>query len=99
MKVIRASSVKKFQSFSCLIYSEPGKGKTSMVKTLTGKTIVWSVDGMYSVLEGLQNVEIWEMEPEKPIKEMEEFYRQLRSQLDDVENIVIDNLSTYIKIG
>lgn len=98
MKKIRASDIHRFHRFTCLIYSEPGKGKTSMVKTLKGNTVVWSTDGMHSVLEGLPHVEIWEMDPKNPHKEMEVFYRELKTQIEEVDNIVIDNLSTYIKM-
>ncbi|MBS4462901.1 MULTISPECIES: AAA family ATPase [unclassified Facklamia] len=98
MKRIRAADITRYQHFTCLIYSEPGKGKTSMIKSLKGKSLVWSTDGMYSVLEGEDNVEIWEMEPEKPLAEMESFYKDLRSEHTKFDNIIIDNLSTFIKM-
>ena len=58
MKPMKATEINKFDNWTCLIYSEPGKGKTSMVKSLVGNTIVLSVDGMYHVLANLDDVDI-----------------------------------------
>ena len=80
-----------------MIYSEPGKGKTSMVKTLKGNTVVFSVDGMYQVLSGLENVKVLVMDSKKPNDELGDFYRYLLKNIKDIDNIVIDNLSTFQK--
>ena len=80
-----------------MIYSEPGKGKTSMVKTLKGNTVVFSVDGMYQVLSGLENVKVLVMDSKKPNDELGDFYRYLLKNINDIDNIVIDNLSTFQK--
>lgn len=75
MEVLSAEDIGRFQNWTCLIYSEPGKGKTSMVKSLTGKTLLLSVDGMIHVLSGLKNVSIIKMNPKQASKELENFYR------------------------
>ena len=80
-----------------MIYSEPGKGKTSMVKSLKGNTVVFSVDGMYQVLSGLDNVKVLVMDSKKPNDELGDFYRYLLKNIKDIDNIVIDNLSTFQK--
>ncbi len=80
-----------------MIYSEPGKGKTSMVKGLKGNTVVFSVDGMYQVLSGLENVKVLVMDSKKPNDELGDFYRYLLKNINDIDNIVIDNLSTFQK--
>ena len=80
-----------------MIYSEPGKGKTSMVKGLKGNTVVFSVDGMYQVLSGLENVKVLVMDSKKPNDELGDFYRYLLKNIKDIDNIVIDNLSTFQK--
>ncbi|MGY4105110.1 AAA family ATPase [Ignavigranum ruoffiae] len=98
MGLLNARKVKRFENWTVLVYSEPGKGKTTMVKSLKGKTILLSVDGMYTVLAGLDNVDIYTMDSKKPNKEIGEFYKFVRSHLDDYNNIVIDNLSTLQKI-
>jgi len=97
MKTLSATEIKKYDNWTALIYSEPGKGKTTMVKSLTGKTIVLSVDGMYHVLSGLPNVEIITIDSAKPNDELGDFYRYLLKNINDIDNIVIDNLSTYQK--
>ncbi len=80
-----------------MIYSEPGKGKTSMIKGLKGNTVVFSVDGMYQVLSGLENVKVLVMDSKKPNDELGDFYRYLLKNIKDIDNIVIDNLSTFQK--
>lgn len=97
MKITSAKSIEKFDNWTALIYSEPGKGKTSMVKSLTGKTLVFSVDGMYHVLAGLDDVAFVTMDSKKPNEELGNFYRLLLREKDNIDNIVIDNLSTFQK--
>ena len=97
LKVLSASEIKKFDNWTAIIYSEPGKGKTTMVKSLTGKTVVFSIDGMYHVLHGMPNVEILVMDPDNPNDGLADFYRYLLRNRDDIDNIVIDNLSTFQK--
>lgn len=98
MKIIQAEDIRRFDHWTTLIYSEPGKGKTSMVLSLTGRTIVFSSDGMYHVLENQKDVTVLEMDPKKPIDELGDFYRYLVKNRDSIDNIVFDNLSTFQKI-
>lgn len=97
MKRIAAEDIERFSNWTAVIYSEPGKGKTSMIKTLKGNTVVFSIDGMYHVLSGLPNVDIIVMDPKKPNDELANFYRHLLKELTHIDNIVIDNLSTFQK--
>ncbi|MDN6291756.1 MAG: AAA family ATPase [Tetragenococcus halophilus] len=97
MKATKATDIKKFDNWTVLIYSEPGKGKTSMVKSLEGNTLVFSVDGMYHVLAGLENVSFLTMDSKKPNDELGNFYRYLLKHIDEIDNIVIDNVSTFQK--
>lgn len=92
-----AESIDRYSNWTALIYSEPGKGKTSMVKGLKGKTIVFSVDGMYHILHGLENVDVLTMEAKQANKELGEFYRFVLKNKEKYDNIVIDNLSTFQK--
>lgn len=68
-----------------------------MVKSLVGNTLVLSVDGMYHVLSGLPNVAIYTMDSAQPNDELGNFYRYLLKHVDKIDNVVIDNLSTYQK--
>lgn len=95
MQPIKATDIERYDNWTALIYSEPGKGKTSMIKSLTGRTVVLSVDGMYHVLSGLENVNILTLDSSKPNEELGNFYRYLLRELDNIDNIVIDNLTTY----
>lgn len=97
MSILNAKDIKKFDNWTALIYSEPGKGKTSMIKSLVGNTLVLSVDGMYHVLSGLPNVTIYTMDSAQPNDELGNFYRYLIKHIDKIDNVVIDNLSTYQK--
>lgn len=98
MKVISAKNIRRFDNWTVLIYSEPGKGKTTLVKSLKGRTVLFSSDGMYQVLEQLEGLTVLEMDSEKPIEELGDFYRFLRKNLDEIDNIVFDNLSTFQKM-
>ncbi len=68
-----------------------------MIKGLKGNTVVFSVDGMYQVLSGLENVKVLVMDSKKPNDELGDFYRYLLKNIKDIDNIVIDNLSTFQK--
>ena len=68
-----------------------------MVKSLVGKTVVLSVDGMYHVLSGLENVTILPMKTSEPNDQLGMFYRYLLKNIEEIDNIVIDNLSTFQK--
>lgn len=97
MKPFKATDIEKFDNWTAMVYSEPGKGKTSMIKSMTGRTVVLSVDGMYHVLSGLDDVTILTMDSTKPNDELGNFYRYILKELDNIDNIVIDNLSTFQK--
>ena len=97
MDVLMADEISKYSNWAALVYSQPGIGKTTMVKTLKGKTVVFSVDGMYQVLSGLENVKVLVMDSKKPNDELGDFYRYLLKNIKDIDNIVIDNLSTFQK--
>lgn len=97
MKPFKATDVDKFDNWTAIIYSQPGFGKTSMIKSLAGKTVVLSVDGMYHVLSGLADVDILTIDSTKPNDELANFYRYLLNNLNDIDNIVIDNITTFQK--
>ena len=97
MGVINAGEIKPYENWTVLIYAKPGIGKTTMVKTLEGKTLLLSVDGMYSVLSGLSNVDIYTINTKRPHDEIGIFYKYLRANLDDYDNVVVDNISTLQK--
>lgn len=97
LKPFQATDIERYDNWTALIYSEPGKGKTSMVHSLEGRTVVLSVDGMYHVLSGSEDVSILTMDSTQPNDELGNFYRYLLKNIDEIDNIVIDNLSTFQK--
>ena len=97
MELMKATDIEKYQNWSCLIYAEAGIGKSTMVKSLTGRTLVFSIDGMYQVLHQLADVDILVMDSANPNKELGDFYRFVVKNKDKYDNIVIDNLSTFQK--
>lgn len=97
MNILQATEIKRFDNWTALVYSEPGKGKTSIVKSLKGKTLLFSTDGMYHVLHGLENVDVLTMESKQANNELGDFYRFVLKNKEKYDNIVIDNLSTFQK--
>lgn len=98
MNILKANEIKRFSNWTVLIYAEAGKGKTTMVKSLKGRTLLLSVDGMYNVLAGLENVDIVTMNSNKPHDELTNFIRFVFKNKNNYDNIVIDNLSTFQKM-
>ena len=98
MKLLNANQIEKYDNWTAIVYSEPGKGKTSMVKSLKGKTILLSVDGMYHVLADTENIDIVTIDSKKPHDELTEFLKFVFKHKDNYDNIVIDNLSTFQKM-
>ena len=45
MNILKANEITRYSNWTALIYAEAGKGKTSLVKTLEGRTLLLSVDG------------------------------------------------------
>lgn len=97
MKIIKAANMERFQNFAVMVYSEPGKGKTTMVRGLRGRTLLLSTDGMFSVLSGMADLDILELDTDNPNVSMLEFFKFLNAHAADYQNIVVDNLSTFQK--
>ena len=98
MNILKADEIKRYSNWTALIYAEAGKGKTSMVKTLEGRTLLLSVDGMYHVLANLENVDIVTIDSKKAHDELTNFLKYVFKNTDKYDNIVIDNLSTFQKM-
>lgn len=94
---MKATDIERYQNWSCLIYAEAGTGKSTMIKSLDGRTLVFSIDGMYQVLHGLPNVDIITMDVKKPNDELADFFRFAVKNKESYDTIVIDNLSTFQK--
>lgn len=98
MNILKANEIKKFSNWTALIYAEAGKGKTTMVKTLKGRTLLLSVDGMYHVLADMENIDILTIDSNKAHDELANFIKYVFKHTGQYDNIVIDNLSTFQKM-
>lgn len=80
-----------------LVYGTPGVGKTTLSKYLKGKTYLLSLDDSFHRIDFWQgNDDIWAIDPDKPIEDLNDFYDFFDpSQYD---NLVIDNISNLQKL-
>ena len=89
MKIHKASDLAT-DKITCLIYSVPGMGKTTLLGTLPGKTLIIDVDKGARVLENCENVDIVRISDD--LHEMNEILRELESA-HKYQNVAIDSLS------
>lgn len=80
-----------------LVYGTPGVGKTTLSKYLKGRTYLLSLDDSFHRIDFWQgNDDIWTIDPDKPIEDLNDFYDFFDpSQYD---NLVIDNISNLQKL-
>ena len=87
----------KGTKYRWLIYGVPGVGKTTLSKYLKGRTYLLSLDDSFHRIDFWQgNDDIWTIDPDKPIEDLNDFYDFFDpSQYD---NLVIDNISNLQKL-
>lgn len=80
-----------------LIYGAPGVGKTTESQYLKGKTYLLSLDNSFRRIKFWQGKnEIWNIDPDHPIEDLEDFVRNFDPNKYD--NLVIDNISNLQKL-
>ena len=89
MNIIKASEIKP-EKLSVLIYGAPGMGKTTLLGTLKGKTLIVDIDKGTSVLAGKNNADIVRIS--ENIGEVQEIIKELQVKCE-YDNICIDSLS------
>ena len=58
-----------------LVYGTPGVGKTTLSKYLKGRTYLLSLDDSFHRIDFWQgNDDIWTIDPDKPIEDLNDFY-------------------------
>lgn len=87
----------KGSKYRWLVYGVPGVGKTTLSQYLKGKTYLLSLDDSFHRIKFWQSKnDIWDIDPEKPIKDLNDFTEAFNP--DDYDNLVIDNLSNLQKL-
>lgn len=80
-----------------LVYGKPGVGKTTESQYLKGKTYLLSLDDSFHRIKFWQDKnDIWSIDPEHPIEDLEDFVRSFKP--DNYDNLVIDNVSNLQKL-
>ena len=95
MKIIKASEIERTHNWRVLLYGKPGLGKTSVIKNLTGKTLVLDMDRSSKVLGGTDNIDVIEFDRNHPTEFMKMFLTEIDSLLSEYDNLVIDNLTSF----
>ena len=95
MKIIKASEIERTKNWRVLLYGKPGLGKTSVIKNLTGKTLVLDMDHSSKVLGGTENIDVIEFDRNHPTEFMKMFLTEIDSLLSEYDNLVIDNLTSF----
>ena len=85
------------KKYRWLIYGIPGVGKTTLSSFLKGKTYLLSLDDSFHRIKYWQGKnDIWVIDPEKLIEDLEDFVRTFKPA--DYDNLVVDNLSNLQKL-
>lgn len=98
MQITNGAQITKSKQAKIIIYSKPGNGKTTVAGLLPGKTLVFDIDGTSQVLSGYNNVDVAQIDAEKPHDSISEFFGYAKANISKYDNILIDNLTHYQKL-
>ncbi len=89
MQILKAKDLTQ-DKITALFYAPPGLGKTTLLGTLKGKTLIIDVDRGTSVLTGNESVDIIRLSED--FSELPEILKELQAKCD-YNNVCIDSLS------
>ncbi|MBO0473274.1 AAA family ATPase [Enterococcus ureasiticus] len=93
MEIVKATDVKNLKG-TYLIYGPPGRGKTTTIKYLPGKTLILDIDRTSKVLKGQENVDIVYIDNEDTWNDWGKTLKDLTENYVGVyDNVVVDNVS------
>lgn len=97
MKITKATDL-KINDTCYLIYGNPGYGKTSTAKYLSGKTLVVNIDKSAKVLRGIENIDIADVDTHKIWESWLTLVNELvEGGAKEYDNIVVDNVSELFR--
>ena len=91
MQIISGKAITT-EKVTCLIYGTPGMGKTTLLGTLPGKTLIIDIDRGTSVLAGCENVDIVRISED--LHELQEIVSALRTKCE-YQNVALDSVSEF----
>lgn len=81
-------------SMTALLYGQPGMGKTTTIKYLPGKTLVFDVDRTTRVLSGCENIDICYVDNRETWSNWRELLTEVVEKYNGkYDNYVVDNIS------
>lgn len=93
MQILKAAELKQ-EKQTILLYAPPGFGKTTLLGTLPGKTLVIDVDRGTSVLQGNKNVDIVRLD--ENLSDLPKVCEMLEKK-NEYQNVCLDSLSELEK--